>query len=161
MNVNDWELYGSSVFDAIFNDLIVSVQALKEKDPHNYMNHKKSKLLRRVYQAIIETVPQDPLHADFNLGKNTLGKHRQAWKRVKAGLPDRYRLFFKRSTGTQTIVYAWVNNEKCLRKDGAKSDVYRVFKTMLRKGEIAEDYDVLLSRASELETTEEQRSVLQ
>ncbi len=161
MHINGWGLYCSSCFDAILDDLIKTVIALKDKDPNGYISHEKSKHLRRIYLAITEDVPQDPLHSKFNLGKNTLGKHRQAWKRVKAGLPERYRLFFKRSTETHTIVYAWVNNSKCLRKDGARTDVYRVFEAMLRKREIAENYDVLLSRASELDTTEEQRLVLQ
>ena len=151
MKINDWELYCTSVFDAIFTKLINDVEMLRAEDPLCCFHHEKAKLLKRVYLAITDDVPCDPIHSKFNLGKNTLGKHRQAWKRVKSGLPDRYRLFFKRSTATHIIVYAWVNNKDCLRKAGAKTDVYRVFKTMLRKGEIAEDYDALLLAAIDLE----------
>jgi toxin YhaV len=159
MTVNDWGLYCSGVFEKILDDLTRDVLNIKENDPLGYIHNAKAKLLKRVYQVIVQDVPQNPLDAKFNLGKNVLGKHRQSWKRAKAGLPDRYRLFFKRSTDTKTIVYAWVNNENCLRNAGGKTDVYRVFETMLRKREIAEEYDDLLSAANELEPKKTQISI--
>ena len=59
------------------------------------------------------------------------------WRRVKKGMPDRYRLFFRfASKPVKLIVYVWFNDEDTLRKAGSKTDVYEVFKRMLSRGQV-------------------------
>ena len=46
-----------------------------------------------VYRAVTELAPANPDAPDFRLGK-ALGSDHTNWRRVKKGMPDRYRLFF-------------------------------------------------------------------
>ena len=61
------------------------------------------------------------------------------WFRVKKqGLLPRYRLFFQfRSEAPKTIIYAWLNDERTLRKAGDKNDVYAVFYSDVERRENA------------------------
>jgi toxin YhaV len=67
------------------------------------------------------------------------------WRRVKTGMPDRYRLFFRfASRPMKVIVYAWFNDEDTLRKAGSNTDVYETFKRMLSRGRVPSGIDELL-----------------
>ena len=71
------------------------------------------------------------------------------WRRVKKGLPNRYRLFFRfASSPVKLIVYVWFNDEDTLRKAGAKTDVYETFGRMLAKGSVPHSIDELLVQAT-------------
>jgi len=95
-------------------------------------------------------VPNNPGHNDFVLGK-TLGRENGHWRRVKKGMPQRYRLFFQfQSKVPESITYAWFNDETTLRKAGAKTDCYAVFKVKLASGSIPNDYKQLKAVAAEL-----------
>jgi len=86
-------------------------------------------------------------HSDFRLGK-TLGSEYANWRRVKKGMPDRYRLFFRFvSSPVQLIVYVWFNDEDTLRKAGSKTDVYEGFKRMLMRGEVPASINALLAES--------------
>ena len=90
-------------------------------------------------------VAANPDPPDFRLGK-TLGLDSANWRHVKKGMPDRYRLFFRfASNPVKLIVYVWFNDEDTLRKAGAKSDVYAVFRRMLERGEVPESIAALLA----------------
>ncbi|MGH8675375.1 MAG: type II toxin-antitoxin system YhaV family toxin [Burkholderiales bacterium] len=96
-----------------------------------------------VYKAITEVVPSNPDHPDFRVG-HTLAADYAHWRRVKRGLPARYRLFYRFSTRpAKIIVHAWLNDEATLRKAGAKTDVYAVFGKMLARGEVPSDIEDL------------------
>ena len=41
-------------------------------------------------------------------------------------------------------MFAWVNDEQTLRKRGAKSDPYAVFRAMLKRGNPPADWDALV-----------------
>ena len=47
------------------------------------------------------------------------------------------------STPLQVIIYAWLNDEDTLRKEGSRTDVYEVFKRMLGRGEVPSTIDEL------------------
>lgn len=122
---------------------------LAHKDPKGYRTHPKTKLLASVYRAVTEVVPANPDATDFRLGK-TLGAGDSNWRRVKAGTPDRYRLFFRfASNPVKMIVYAWFNDEDTLRKAGSKTDVYEAFKRMLARGVVPASIHALLTNAIE------------
>ena len=92
-------------------------------------------------------MPANPDHPDFRLGK-TLGRDYGNWRRVKKGLPERYRLFFRfASKPVKLIVCVWFNDEDTLRKAGSSTDVYETFRRMLVRGEVPDGVDHLLRQS--------------
>ena len=144
MEINGWRLYYFRTFAAALDELEAEVAALAASDPRGYKGHPRTRLLASVYKAITERVPANSDHADFRLGK-TLGRDYGNWRRVKKGLPERYRLFFRfASKPVKLIVYVWFNDEDTLRKAGSKTDVYEAFRRMLARGEVPDSIDHLL-----------------
>jgi toxin YhaV len=136
MTQNGWQLFYFRLFKAALDELEQAVAKLAKRDPDGYKSHPKTRLLASVYKVIIQTVPVNPGHADFRLGK-ALGVEYGNWQRVKKGMPDRYRLFFRfASKPIKLIVYVWFNDEYTLRKAGSKTDVYEAFRRMLLRGEV-------------------------
>ncbi len=147
MIANGWGLYYFRIFKAALDELEAAVTQLAQDDPKGYKTHPKTKLLASVYKAITEVVPTNPDAPEFRLGK-TLGPDNTNWRRVKKGLPDRYRLFFRfASSPVKVIVYVWFNDEDTLRKAGAKTDVYETFKRMLARGVVPGSIGELLSES--------------
>jgi len=147
MQINHWDLFYFRLFHERLTQLERDVQTLVDVDPQAFTSHPKAKLLRAVYDSITCTVPENPDHDEFRLGK-ALGEYSN-WRRVKHGLPQRYRLFFKFASAQRKIIYAWLNDENTLRKEGDKNDVYEVFKRLLRRGEVPDSIDELLRQAHE------------
>jgi toxin YhaV len=144
-----WSLYYFRIFQAALDELEATVTQLAREKPNTYKTHPKTKLLASVYKAIADTVPSNPAAPEFRLGK-TLGAHNTHWRRVKKGLPERYRLFFRfASSPTKVIVYVWFNDEDSLRKAGAKTDVYETFQSMLARGVVPGGIGELLAGAAE------------
>ena len=144
-----WRLYYFRIFQAALDELEATVTQLAREKPNTYTTHPKTKLLASVYKAITDTVPSNPAAPEFRLGK-TLGAHNTHWRRVKKGLPERYRLFFRfASSPTKVIVYVWFNDEDSLRKAGAKTDVYETFQSMLARGVVPSGIGELLAGAAE------------
>lgn len=144
---NGWNLFYFRLLGQILNQLEAEVTALANKDPKGFHHHPKAKLLKAVIDKVLIDVPNNPNHRDFWLG-DTLGDSYKDWRRVKQRLPPRYRLFFKFSSDEKRIVYAWLNNESTLRQAGAKTDVYEVFKRMLRRGDVPNSFDDLLKASA-------------
>jgi toxin YhaV len=151
MQANGWQLFYFKIFKAALDELETTVTELARRDPKGYKSHPKTKLLASVYQAITVQVPANPDAPEFRLGK-TLKSAAVAnthWRRVKKGMPDRYRLFFRfASSPVKLIVYVWFNDEDTLRKAGAKTDVYETFKRMLAKGVVPQSMDELLAASA-------------
>jgi len=144
---NGWQLFYFKLFKAALDELEQAVTKLAQQNPSAYKSHPKTRLLASVYKAVTQIVPADPDHADFRLGK-TLGTEYTNWRRVKKGMPDRYRLFFRfASRPVKLIVYVWFNDEDTLRKAGSRTDVYEVFKRMLSRGEVPSSINVLLAKS--------------
>lgn len=149
MVINGWRLYYYRAFKAALDELEAQVTKLAADDPGGYRAHPKTKLLASVYHAITQLVPTNPDAPDFRLGK-TLGQDHTHWRRVKKGMPDRYRLFFRFSSApVKLIVYVWFNDEYMLRKAGSKTDVYTAFKRMLARGVVPSDIAALLTEAND------------
>mgnify|MGYP002630279212 FL=1 len=150
MEINGWKIYYFRTFAAAFDELEAEVSALAASDPRGYKAHPQTRLLASVYKAITERVPASPDHPEFRLGK-TLGEDYGNWRRVKKGLPDRYRLFFRfASKPVKLIVYVWFNDEYTLRKARSKTDVYETFRRMLARGEVPDNIDHLLRESFKL-----------
>ncbi len=58
------------------------------------------------------------------------------------------RLFFKFSVARKVIVFAWLNDQRTLRKQGGSTDVYAVFQQMLKAGRPPDTLDDLLKKVS-------------
>jgi toxin YhaV len=147
MIANGWSLYYYRTFKAALDELEAVVARLATDDPAGYKTHPKAKLLASVYRAITQLVPANPDAPQFRLGR-TLGSANTNWRRVKKGMPDRYRLFFRfASSPVKVIVYVWFNDEDTLRKAGSKSDEYESFRRMLARGVVPGDIEDLLREA--------------
>ncbi len=85
--------------------------------------------------------------AEFRQG-NILGKDNRHWFHAK--FHERYRLFYRFSSKEKVIIYAWVNDERTLRKAGSKTDPYSVFRSMLESGNPPSTMEQLLAHAKEL-----------
>ena len=120
-SVNGWQLYYFKAFQAALDELEAAVTQLAAKDPKGYKTHPKTKLLASVYRAITQQVPANPDAPEFRLGK-TLGAAATHWRRIKKGMPESYRLFFRfASSPIQIIIYVWFNDENTLRKASSRS----------------------------------------
>lgn len=148
MVVNGWQLFYFKLFAEVLNKLESDVRELAQKNPEEYGHHPKTKLLAYVVKSITEDVPTNPMDRKFMLGK-TLGRQYADWRRVKHGLPPRYRLFFRFTSAQNNIIYAWLNDENTLRKEGDKSDVYTVFAKMLSNGSVPNSIDALLKTSTQ------------
>lgn len=149
MIANGWQLFYYRVFKAALDELEATVTRLATDNPEGYKSHPKTKLLASIYRAVTRLVPANPDAPEFRLGK-TLGPAYTNWRRVKKGMPDRYRLFFRfASNPVKVIVYVWFNDEDAFRKAGSKTDVYEAFRRMLMRGVVPASIDALLLGASE------------
>lgn len=147
IRINGWHIFHFRLFAVQLRALAEAVKALRAADPAGYKSHPKTRLLASIYQCINETVPANPGHPDYRLGK-TLGEAHTHWRRVKKGMPDRYRLFFRFSSQPlKAIVYVWFNDDDTLRKAGSKTDVYAVFRKMLEQGTVPGGINELLMQA--------------
>ena len=149
MVVNGWRLYYFRPFAVALDELEAHVAALARRNPGGYKSHPKTRLLASVYKVITQVVPANPDHPDFRLGKS-LGAGYANWRRVKKGMPDRYRLFFRfASRPVKIVIYVWFNDDDTLRKAGSKSDVYEAFRRMLARGEVPDGIEALLRESRE------------
>jgi toxin YhaV len=123
------------------------VEELVRKDPDGYKKHPLAKLLASIAEAR-KDIYKNPLHKKFNLGK-TLGGEYTHWKRAKDLLPDRYRMFFRAHSPDRLIIICWINDNTTLRKQGSKTDVYRVFKKMLDSGLMPDDIKELKKQSED------------
>jgi len=151
MVVNGWTLFQHDLFAEQLGTLITKVEALAAKEPETYRSHPATKLLVTIEDYILKQIPGDPSSPEFRQG-NTLGKDNRHWFRAK--FHGRYRLFFRFSTERKIIIYVWVNDEKSLRKAGAKTDPYTVFQAMLRSGNPPQSLDHLLAASKKLNKEE-------
>jgi len=86
--------------------------------------------------------------AQFTVNSTRLDPYKNFKFRVKFG--GRFRLFFRYDGRARLIVFAWVNDEQTLRKRGAKSDPYAVFRAMLKRGNPPADWDALVKTAGKV-----------
>ena len=147
MVVNGWRLYVQPLFEQQFRQLVEQVEGLAAKDPTGYKELPAAKLLATINRYIRETIPRNPGAAEFRQG-NTLGSDNRHWFRAK--FHERYRLFYRFSSREKVIIYAWVNDERTLRKSGSRTDPYRVFRAMLEAGDPPDTMEQLLVRGKEM-----------
>jgi len=129
--VHGWKLFVHPSFEHQLQRLVKQVEALAAKNPTGYRELPATKLLATIHRYVREVIPRDPGAAEFRQG-NTLGADNRHWFRAK--FHERYRLFYRFSSKEKIIVYAWVNDERTLRKAGSRTDPYAAFRGMLEAG---------------------------
>lgn len=149
MIVNGWTLYLHPLLHDQLTRLMEQVETLARKNPAGYREEAAAKLLATINRYIREIIPRDPGAPEFRQG-NTLGKDNRHWFRAK--FHERYRLFYRFATKEKVIIYAWVNDEKTLRKAGSKTDPYSIFRGMLETGDPPSSMEDLLRKAKELKS---------
>lgn len=137
-----WKIYLYPSFYRTFENLKSSVKSIGQKDPNSLQNHPKAKVLKRIIELIRNEIPSDPAHPRYLLG-DALGKKHRHWRRAK--FLHRFRLFFRFDSSSKVIVIAWLNDENTLRKEGAKTDPYKIFVNLLKSGNPPDNWDELIS----------------
>ena len=144
-----------------FRDRLIAlageVAAARTRGTPEWESSPKAKLLKRVIDLITDEVPRKPAAPEYEQG-NTLGADARGWRRAK--FLGRFRLFFRFDSRSKVIVYAWVNDEGTLRKEGSSTDPYAVFRAMLLAGNPPHGWDALLdARRVQPGTTERQAAL--
>jgi toxin YhaV len=146
-DVHDWNLRAHPAFLAALMDYKERIIEMRVKVGKDAALTKDGKQLKALFALIYDTVPSNPADLNFRLG-NTLGEKYRHWLRAK--FRQQYRVFFRYSTRSQTIVYTWVNDDDTLRAYGSKSDAYVVFKRMLESGKVPNDWNELVAESKRL-----------
>lgn len=145
---NGWRLLRHAELRRALDALAADVERLARQRPDDWQSHPKAKLLRRIVDLIEVEIPHDPNAPEYAQG-NTLGPSHRHWRRAK--FLGRFRLFFRFDSASRIIVYAWVNDENTLRKAGARTDPYAVFRRKLDEGSPPDDWATLLAEARHAE----------
>jgi toxin YhaV len=147
MIAKGWTLLFHAEIVGQLRRLSQAAERARKAEPRNFRANANVKLLAAIAKLILDVVPADPGRPDYRLG-NSLGPEYRNWFRVK--FSGRFRLFFRYDGRARLIVFAWVNDEQTLRKRGAKSDPYAVFRAMLKRGDPPADWDALVKAAGQV-----------
>jgi toxin YhaV len=138
MVVNGWTLLSHEAINIQLRKLAVEYERARKADPEGFASNPNVKLFAALGTLMTETIPGDPTRPEYRQG-NTLGPAYRHWFRAK--FFNRFRLFFRYDSRHKIIVYAWVNDDKTLRKRGSKTDPYSIFSKMLESGDPSNDWD--------------------
>ncbi len=144
MIVNGWTLLFHDAIIGQLSRLCDACERARKTAPRNFQANANVKLFAALARIMLEVVPADPSRPEYRQG-NTLGEDYRHWFRVK--FLGRFRLFFRYDSRARLIVYAWVNDERTLRKAGSKNDPYEVFKQMLKSSNPPNDWAALVKKA--------------
>ena len=109
--VNGWTLFAHPLFIDQLETLAQEVEALRRRDPAGYTRRNATKRLAAIYRLALDIIPQDPTRPEYRQGQ-ALGAEHKHWFRAK--FYQQYRLFFRYQASARVIVYAWVNDVKCV-----------------------------------------------
>ena len=146
-----WTLLFYTEFSRQLAKLEDAAERARRTDPQGFASNSSVKLLRAVYRATAEVIPQDPSRTEYRQG-NTLGTRHRHWRRARIG--RRFRLFFRYDTKAKVIVYAWMNDERTLRSAGSRTNPYSVFASMLARGEPPGDWASLIAASAQTPQSE-------
>lgn len=132
-----WRVLAHPVFQRRYTELRDEARRLRQSlSPHEYRQHPTVKLTAALYRLMTEIVPENPDAPEYRLS-GSLSRFRRAKGR---GLPPRYRVFWTFSTRARVIIFLYVNDEASLRKEGDKHDPYAIFRRLVERGEIGDDF---------------------
>jgi toxin YhaV len=147
MPATQWLKLIHPAFEFEFNLYQSKALEAQSRVGESWVNTSAGKKFLALNYQIRQRIPSDPTNPEFRLG-HTLGRQHKHWFRGK--FLQQYRIFFRYSTRSRIIAYAWVNNSESLRKYGSHSDAYLVFKKMLESGKIPNNWDELVAESKKL-----------
>lgn len=147
MVVNGWTLLFHEQIVRQLENLADACKRARKADPKRCKSNANVKLFAALARLVLDVIPSDPSRPEYRQG-NTLGESYRHWFRAK--FFGRFRLFFRYDSRARIIVYAWVNDQQTLRRRGAKSDPYEVFRRMLESGNPPNEWQALLDRSADL-----------
>lgn len=142
--ISGWSIFAHALFLEQLAELLAQVENLRLKYPQDYQKKNATKRLGAIAKLAFEVIPQDPTRSDYRQD-STLGDEYKHWFRAK--FFQQYRLFFRYHQENKIIVLVWVNDERCKRAYGSKTDAYLVFKKMLDSGCHPDHWNTLLQNA--------------
>jgi toxin YhaV len=142
LEVHGWKIYVYPAFAERWRELRSVVEERRRQDPDGYRSASVTKLLLAVSKLVLSEIPRDPADDRFRQGL-TLGSEYRHWRRAK--FLQRFRLFYRYHSTARLIVFVWLNDENTLRKHGAQTDPYHVFREMLERGKPPTDWDDLVA----------------
>jgi len=142
--VNGWTVFAHPLFLEQLETLVDQVDALKRKNPTDYVRKNATKRLAAIAKLAFDVIPQDPARPECRQG-GTLGDDHKHWFRAK--FFQQYRLFYRFHAQAKVIVLAWVNDEDTKRAYDSVDDAYRVFRRLLDCGRPPTEWDQLLDEA--------------
>jgi toxin YhaV len=140
--INEWSIFAHDLFLSQVEELLIQVESLRRKYPHDYHQKNATKRLAAIFKLAFDAIPQDPALPIYRQGA-TLGNDYKHWFRAK--FFQQYRLFFRFHQDSKIIVYTWVNDEDSKRAYDSNTDAYLVFKKMLDRGHPPDDWNELLA----------------
>ena len=149
----EWHFH---LFAAQYGRMITRLLVLLQENPDSFAAHPEAKFFKKV-RTRMDTALGEPGAKEYEIGNTLenqcydgkkLGKGYSGWRRIKNGMPDRYRLFFQFSSPSHELVFAWLNDERSIRRAGHKNDVYAVFARLLASGTIPTEYRLLREQSS-------------
>lgn len=150
LEINGWKIFFHACFLEQLVALVSTVQSLKIADPAGYKKKAPTKLLVAINKVIEERIAVNPLDPMFYQGC-TLGTEHKHWFRAK--FLQQFRLFFRCSAKSKTIIIGWVNDFSTLRAYDSKNDAYKVFSAMLKAGNPPDDWETLSKEAQMVSQT--------
>jgi len=134
-------------FELQFNNYKLLAAKAKSKVGEDWVNTRAGKKFLALNKQVREGIPANPSNPEYRLG-DSLGVSYTHWFRAK--FLQQYRIFFRYSTRSEVIVYAWVNNDDTLRSYGSKTDAYVVFRKMLEAGKVPNNWEELMAESKRL-----------
>ena len=116
MQRHGWTLLFHDCVVEQLQKLSAAAYRAKQADPEGFEGNANVKLFRALSQLIVDVVPSDPARDEYRQG-DTLGAAYRHWRRAKLG--RRFRLFFRYDSKAKVIVFAWVDDERTLRRTDA------------------------------------------
>lgn len=138
--INGWTFLAWPAFDERWVALVRAVMRQRKAHPKSRLASAEATLLAALVRVIRDHIARDPDAPAARL-RDPLSK----WRRIK--FLGRLRLFYRFSSTHRVVILTWLNDENTLRKEGSPTDPYVVFGSMLSRGEIPTDWDVLRARA--------------
>lgn len=137
-----WTFLAWPAFDVRWGALIRAVAQRRAAAPGSQASPAAT-VLAALVRVMRDHIARDPNAPGYRL-RQDLG----AWRRVK--FLGRLRLFYRFNSTHRLVVLTWLNDEHTLRKEGASTDPYIVFASMLARGEIPSDWDALVAGAARM-----------
>lgn len=142
--INGWCIYAHPLFLEQLEELIEKVEELRRKKPKDYKRKNATKRLAAIIKLAFDVIPQDPSRSEYRQGSTLRDEHKH-WFRAK--FYQQYRLFFRYHQDSKIIIYAWVNDTNSKRSYDSSTDAYKVFRKMLDRGYLPDDWDQLVEEA--------------